>query len=84
MAHLRYRQTSARMVFLLIRSSAILDLDAVSTDDAIFLCPANHNPPMRVLPYPGTPGYEAVATCLASPEIRARTDDLIATRRQIA
>ena len=28
------------------------------------------------------PGYEAVATCLASPEVRARTDGVIAWRPQ--
>ncbi|WP_323122128.1 MerR family transcriptional regulator [Burkholderia alba] len=61
-----------RPVFLMTRSSAILDLRAVGPDEAIILCPANHSPPMRVAPYPGTPGYEAVATCLASPEVRAR------------
>lgn len=27
---------------------------------------------------PGTLGYEAVATCLASPEVRARTEGVIA------
>jgi hypothetical protein len=31
------------------------------------------SPPTRVAPYLGAPGYEAVATCLASPEVRART-----------
>jgi hypothetical protein len=50
---------------------AILDLAAVSPDDAIIFCPANHNPPTRVAPYPGAPGLEGVATCLASPEVSA-------------
>ena len=57
---------------MLTRSSAILDLTAVGADEAIILCPANHSPPTYVAPYPGTPGYEAVATCLASPEVRAQ------------
>ena len=71
--HLRQRaNTGARPLFLMTRSSAILDLTAVGPDEAIILCPANHSPPTRVAPYPGTPGYEAVATCLASPEVRAR------------
>lgn len=35
-------------------------------------------------PYPGTPGYEAVATCLASPEVRARTEGVIAWRPKVA
>ena len=72
-AYLRRRaKTGARPLFLMTRSSAILDLAAVGTDEAIILCPANHSPPSRVAPYPGSPGYEAVATCLASPEVRAR------------
>jgi DNA-binding transcriptional MerR regulator len=71
--YLRHRaKTSGRPVFLLTRSSAILDLALVGPDEAIILCPANHSPPTRVAPYPGAPGYEAVATCLASPEVRAR------------
>ncbi|AUT61766.1 MerR family transcriptional regulator [Paraburkholderia terrae] len=71
--YLRHRaKTSRRPVFLLTRSSAILDLALVGPDEAIILCPANHSPPTRVAPYPGAPGYEAVATCLASPEVRAR------------
>ncbi|BCG00345.1 hypothetical protein PPGU19_049130 [Paraburkholderia sp. PGU19] len=71
--YLRHRaKTAGRPVFLLTRSSAILDLALVGPDEAIILCPANHSPPTRVAPYPGAPGYEAVATCLASPEVRAR------------
>jgi hypothetical protein len=31
------------------------------------VCPANHSVPTRVLPYPGFPGFEAVATSLTSP-----------------
>ncbi|HSI42662.1 MAG TPA: MerR family transcriptional regulator [Xanthobacteraceae bacterium] len=79
-AHLRRRAPGRRALFLLTRSCAILDLAAVGTDEAIILCPANHSPPTRVLPYPGAPGYEAVATCLASPEVRARTEGVIAWR----
>ena len=70
-AHLRRRGPDARPLFMLTRSCAILDLAAVSADEAIILCPANHSPPTRVAPYPGAPGYEAVATCLASPEVRS-------------
>ena len=83
-AHLRRRGTGARPVFMLTRSSAILDLAAVGPDEAIILCPANHNPPSRVMPYPGAPGYEAVATCLAPPDVRARTEGVIAWRPQVA
>jgi DNA-binding transcriptional MerR regulator len=75
---LRRRGPTARPLFFLTRSSAILDLDCVGADEAIILCPANHCPPSRVIPCPGSPGYEAVATCLASPEVRARTDGMIA------
>ncbi len=69
-----------RPLFVLTRSTAILDLSAVGPDEAIILCPANHSPPMRVAPYPGAPGYEAVATCLASPEVRARTEGVVAVK----
>ncbi len=78
--HLRNRATGARPLFLLTRSNAVLDLAAVGVDEAIILCPANHSPPTRVAAYPGAPGYEAVATCLASPEVRARTEGVIAWR----
>ncbi|MDF2813487.1 MAG: MerR family transcriptional regulator [Microvirga sp.] len=83
-AHLRRRGPDSRPLFLLTRSCAILDLAAVGTDEAIILCPANHSPPMQVAPYPGAPGFEAVATCLASPEVRARTEGVIAWRPQVS
>lgn len=76
--HLRRRAPTARPLFFLTRSNAILDLDCVGADEAIILCPANHSPPSPVIPCPGSPGYEAVATCLASPEVRARTDGMMA------
>jgi hypothetical protein len=83
-AHLRSRGSGGRPLFFLTRSCAILDLASVGPDEAVIFCPANHSPPMRVAPYPGTPGYEAVATCLASPEVRARTEGVIAWRPQVA
>jgi DNA-binding transcriptional MerR regulator len=83
-AHRRRRGPGGRPIFMLTRSSAILDLTAVGGDEAIIFCPANHSPPAYVAPYPGTPGYEAVATCLASPEVRARTEGVIAWRPQAA
>jgi DNA-binding transcriptional MerR regulator len=79
-AHLRNRGPDSRPLFLMTRSSAILDLAAMGSDEAIILCPANHSPPSRVAPFPGAPGYEAVATCLATPEVRARTEGVIAWR----
>lgn len=81
-AHLRHRNRAK--LFMLTRSSAILDLAEVGAGEAIILCPANHSPPSRVLPFPGAPGYEAVATCLASPEVRARTEGVIAMRPEVA
>lgn len=75
---LRRRGPTARPLFFLTRSSAILDLDCVGADEAIILCPANHSPPSRIIPYAGSPGYEAVATCLASPDVRARTEGMVA------
>lgn len=79
-AYLRRRGGGARPLFLMTRSCAILDPAAVGPDEAILLCPANHSIPTLVAPYPGAPGYEAVATCLASPEVRARTEGVIAWR----
>ena len=83
-AHLRRRGPGARPLFLMTRSSAMLDLAAVGAEEAIIFCPANHSPPISVAPYPGAPGYEAVATCLASPDVRARTEGVIAWRPQVA
>ncbi|MDZ4370153.1 MAG: MerR family transcriptional regulator [Phenylobacterium sp.] len=79
-AHLRRRGPSARPVFAMTRSTAILDLAAIGPDELILLCPANHDVPTVVAPYPGSPGYEAVSTCLASPAVRARTAGLVAAR----
>ena len=76
--HLRRRAPAAKPLFFLTRSSAILDLDCIGVDEAIILCPANHSPPSRVIPVAGSPGYEAVATCLASPDVRARTEGMVA------
>lgn len=83
-AHLRRREPGGRPIVALTRSSAVLDLAAVGPDEAIILCPANHGPPTPVAPFPGAPGYEAVTTCLASPEVRARTDGVVAWRPEVA
>jgi hypothetical protein len=77
-AHLRRRGPGARPIFLLTRSCAILDLAVVGAEDLIILCPANHSPQTRIAPYPGAPGYEPVALCLTSPDVRARTKGIIA------
>lgn len=83
-ARLRQRGPGSRPLVLMTRSSAMLDLAAVGPDEAILLCPANHSPPMLVAPHPGAPGYEAVASCLASPAVRARTEGVVAIRREVA
>jgi len=83
-AYLRRRGPGGRPLFLLTRSSSILDLAAVGAVEAIIFCPANHSPPTLVAAHPGAPGYEAVATCLASPEVRARTEGIIALRPRVA
>lgn len=79
-AYLRRGEPGAPPLFLLTRSTAILDLSAVGADEGIILCPANHSSPIQVAAYPGSPGYEAVATCLASPDVRARTEGVTAWR----
>ncbi len=83
-ALLRHRTAESRPLFLLTRSCVILDLAAVGTGESIILCPANHSPPTLVAPYPGACGYEAVATCLAMPEVRARTEGVLAWRPEKA
>ncbi|SDP15134.1 MerR family transcriptional regulator [Phyllobacterium sp. OV277] len=81
-AYFKRRGPDTKPLFLMTRSSAILDLAAVGSDETIIFCPANHSPPICVAPYPGAPGYEAVATCLASLVVRARTEGVIAWRPQ--
>ena len=83
-AFLCRRGSRCRPLFFLTRSSSILDLDSIGNDESIILCPANHSPPTLVRPYPGSPGFEAVATCLASPDVRARTEGVIAWRPHVA
>ncbi len=81
-SYLRCRRADARPIVMITRSSAILDLESVGADEAILLCPPNHSPPRRVMPYAGSTGYEAVAMCLAPPAVRARTEGVIAVRSQ--
>jgi DNA-binding transcriptional MerR regulator len=72
-ASFRVRPGPKRALFLMTRSSSILDLDLAGTAETILYCPANHAPPFQACVHPGGRGYEAVATCLAAPEARART-----------
>lgn len=83
-AFLRGPGIPGRRLFLMTRSSAVLDLAAVTSRQAIILCPANHSLPTRVLPIPGAPGYETVASCLGTPEVRARTEGVVAIRPAVA
>lgn len=83
-AYLRRAGADLPCLFLMTRSSAILDLTAPHADEAIILCPANHNPPTLVAPYPGAPGFEAVASCLATPAVRARTEGVVVMRPAVA
>jgi len=78
--YLRRRPAISGPVFVLTRSSSILDMTTVGPKESIIFCPANHEPPIVVEPHPGAPGYEAVATCLAPPHVRARTEGVIAWR----
>lgn len=72
-AALRQRPAGASRLFLMTRSNVMLDMAAVGPNEAIILCPANHSMPLKVAPIVGAHGYEAVMTCLASPQVRART-----------
>lgn len=83
-AYLRGRASDAPPVVVTTRSSAMLDLAAVGAREAIIFCPANHAPPVWVVPRPGAPGYEAVASCLAPPDVRARTEGMIAVIPRVA
>lgn len=77
-ADLRRRGHQRSPLFMLTRSSAILDPEEATEDEAVIFCPANHAPPFRVRIAPGAPGYDALVSCLGSPEVRARTDGMIA------
>jgi DNA-binding transcriptional MerR regulator len=83
-AHLRRWAPRARPLVLMTRSDAILDLAAVGPGEAAIYCPANHSPPIHVALQPGAAGYEALAMCLAPPEVRARTHGMIAWRPEAA
>ncbi len=77
---LRLRGPDARPLFVMTRSSAILDPASVGAAETIIYCPANHSMPVVVPPRRGAPGYDAVVSCLAPPEVRARTAGVVAVR----
>lgn len=82
--YLRSRPFGDRPLFLLTRSSSILDLADIRVGESILYCPANHDVPMAVVPRKGARGYEAVAMCLATPAVRSRTEGVIASRPSAA
>jgi DNA-binding transcriptional MerR regulator len=67
------RRHDGRPLIVMTRSSAILDLDDAGRRMPVIHCPANHSLPAVVIPVPGAVGFEAVASCLAAPEVRMRT-----------
>ena len=75
---LRRRSEGDVPLVVMTRSSAVLDLDAVTAGHAILYCPANHSVPFEVLAVAGSPGYESVSNCLGTPEVRARTAGMVA------
>jgi len=75
---LRRRGQERPPLFMLTRSSAILDPSDATADEAGIFCPANHAPPFTVRIAPGAPGYDAMVSCLGPPEVRARTEGMIA------
>lgn len=77
-AWLRARGPQARPLILMTRSSAMLDLGLATSFETVLFCPANHSSPIRVRPDPQARGYEALASCLAPPEVRARTEGMVA------
>lgn len=83
-SYLRSRIGQLPMLFLMTRSSVILDLETVGRDENVIFCPANHSPPFVMSTDPGGRGHEAVATCLAAPEVRARTAGVVAMRGDAA
>jgi DNA-binding transcriptional MerR regulator len=80
MMWLRLKPRFNKAVFLMTRSSSILDLELMDPLEEIILCPANHSPPIKVAHLPGGFGYESLVTCLATPAARARTAGIVAVR----
>ncbi len=79
-AHLRQRAAAGgRPLFLMTRSSAILDLAAVGSESRSFSAPPITAPDLR-RPLPGCHRLQRQSTCLTSPDVRARTQGVIAWR----
>ncbi|WP_309999347.1 MerR family transcriptional regulator [Caulobacter segnis] len=75
---LRRRARERPPLFMLTRSSTILDPAEATADEAVIFCPANHAPPSTVRVTPGAPGYDAMVSCLGPPDVRARTEGMMA------
>lgn len=80
-AYIRRPRAVPRTLFVMTRSTAILDPDEVGPDESIILCPPNQSQPMYVAPFDGAPGYETVRLCLAAPEVRQRMAGVVAIHR---
>ncbi len=76
--YLRRQTSRLRPLYIMTRSTSILDLEQVGPDERIILCPPNQDPPTYVAPYQGAVGFETVAMCLAAPEVRERMTGVIA------
>ena len=90
--YLRQRGRQGGPVFLMTRSSAILDLTALGADEAILYCSAIHSPTMRVAPIRGRPGTSRSPPALhrpmcgrapkaSSPGARRRSPDAVGPAR---
>ncbi|PZQ59503.1 MAG: MerR family transcriptional regulator [Phenylobacterium zucineum] len=77
--HVRRRRADAPPLFLMTRSSAMLDLDVAGPDEGVLYCPPNHSPPLWRTLGAGAAGHDAITDCLAPPQVRARTAGMIAT-----
>ena len=78
MHYLRDRPNDAAPIFIMTRSSTILNMNKIKKGERIIFCPANHSPPMIVEPVSGSIGYEAMNSCLATPIVRARSAGVVA------
>lgn len=76
--YLRRQNSRLRPLYIMTRSTSILDLEHVGPDERIILCPPNQSPPLYVAAYQGAIGFETVALCLASPEVRERMEGVVA------
>jgi hypothetical protein len=72
------RDPHAPPLFLMTRSNVILDLATAAASETVIFCPPNHSRPYQVVPVMGSQGFDAVASCLGAPVVRARTEGMVA------